>query len=315
MQQPPVPRTGWSCYDYPRMAGLPTAGSRFDWDAPEIAAAVRAALEEDIGAGDLTTRATVPASARARARLVARQELILAGLPLFERVFRQLDPRIVCADRFAEGAPIPAGAIVAQLDGSARAILTGERTALNFLAHLSGVATLTARYAAALAGARSALRDTRKTTPLFRRLEKYAVRAGGGTNHRFGLSDAVLIKENHIAAAGGVAEAIARARDAAREPRLAVEVEVRSEAELRQALAAGPDEVLLDNLSPAEAARLVEIARRERPGCLVELSGGVTLANLAAYAAAGADFISVGALTHSAPAADFSLLVDWAGVE
>ena len=151
--------------------------------------------------------------------------------------------------------------------------------------------------------------------PLFRRLEKYAVRAGGGTNHRFGLSDGVLIKENHIAAAGGVAEAMRRAREAALERGIAVEIEVRNEDELRQALAAGPDEVLLDNLSPAEASRMVAIVRRERPGCRVELSGGVTLENLAAYARAGADFISVGALTHSAPAADFSLLVECARVE
>jgi nicotinate-nucleotide pyrophosphorylase (carboxylating) len=292
-----------------------TNGIAFDWQAPEIDALARAALAEDVGTGDITTMATVAEAARARARLIARQELILAGLPVFERVFRQLDPGIRGTAHFAEGARVPSGATVAELEGGARAILTGERTALNFLAHLSGVATLAARYAALLAGSRTQLRDTRKTTPLFRRLEKYAVRAGGGTNHRFGLSDGVLIKENHIAAAGGVAEAMRRARDAALERGIAVEIEVRNEDELRQALAAAPDEVLLDNLSPAEASRMVAIVRRERPGCRVELSGGVTLENLAAYARAGADFISVGALTHSAPAADFSLLVEWARVE
>jgi nicotinate-nucleotide pyrophosphorylase (carboxylating) len=287
----------------------------FDWDAPEIDALVRGALEEDIGTGDVTTTATVAESARARARLVARQEMVLAGLPLFERVFHRLDPEIAFTAHFAEGARVPSGATVAQLDGRARAILTGERTALNFLAHLSGVATLASRYAERLVGTATQLRDTRKTTPLFRRLEKYAVRTGGGTNHRFGLSDAVLIKENHIAAAGGIAQAVRRAREAAAKGGLRVEVEVRNEAELREALAAGPDEVLLDNLSPAEAGRMVAIVRRERPDCRVELSGGVTLDNLGAYGAAGADFISVGALTHSAPAVDFSLLVEWAHVE
>ncbi|MDE3136368.1 MAG: carboxylating nicotinate-nucleotide diphosphorylase [Acidobacteriota bacterium] len=290
-------------------------GEEFDWDAPEIASLVRAAIAEDVGTGDVTTTATVAETARARARLIAKQELILAGLPLFERVFRQIDPAIRCAAHFAEGARVASGATVAEINGSARAILTGERTALNFLAHLSGVATLAARYAEKLRGTPTQLRDTRKTTPLFRRLEKYAVRAGGGTNHRFGLADGVLIKENHIAAAGGIAQAVSRAREVAAKRGLAVEIEVRNEDELRQALIAGPDEVLLDNLSPAEAARMVAIVRGERPGCRVELSGGVTLENVAAYARAGADFISVGALTHSAPAADFSLLVEWARVE
>lgn len=296
------------------MAQKTTKGT-FDWDTPEIGSLVRAALDEDVGTGDVTTAATVDESARARARLVAKQEMILAGLPLFERVFRRLDPAVTCAAHFAEGARVPSGAAVAELEGTARAILTGERTALNFLAHLSGVATLAARYAEELAGSATQLRDTRKTTPLLRRLEKYAVRAGGGTNHRFGLWDAVLIKENHIAAAGGIAKAVRQAREAAAAGRLAVEIEVRNEEELHQALAAGPDEVLLDNLSPAEAARLTAIVRRERPGCRVELSGGMTLENLSEYAQAGADFISVGALTHSAPAADFSLLVEWARVE
>ena len=297
------------------MAQQSTKSTAFNWDAPEIESLVRAALDEDIGTGDITTTATVAESASASARLVAKQELILAGLPLFELVFRQLDSTIACTAHFADGSRVPPGATVAELEGRARAILTGERTALNFLAHLSGVATLAARHAEKLAGTATQLRDTRKTTPLFRRLEKYAVRTGGGTNHRFGLSDGVLIKENHIAAAGGIAQAMRRAREAAAARGLAVEIEVRNEDELRQALAAGPDEVLLDNLSPAEAARMVAIVRRERPACRVELSGGVTLENLPAYAQAGADFISVGALTHSAPAADFSLLVEWAGVE
>ena len=292
-----------------------TRGMGFDWDAPEIERLVRAAIEEDVGAGDVTTAATVDESARARAHLVAKQDLILAGLPLFERVFRALDTEMRVTTHFAEGSRVPRGATVAEIEGRARAILTGERTALNFLAHLSGVARLTARYVERLASTSTKLRDTRKTTPLLRRLEKYAVRAGGGTNHRFGLSDGVLIKENHIAAAGGIAQAVGRARKAAAARGLAIEIEVRDEDELRQALAAGPDEVLLDNFAPAEAARMVAIVRRERPACRVELSGGVTLENAAAYARAGADFVSAGALTHSAPAADLSLLVVWTGVD
>jgi nicotinate-nucleotide pyrophosphorylase (carboxylating) len=287
----------------------------FDWDSPELHALVHAALEEDIGSGDITTAATVEREVRAGARIVAKQDLILAGLPLAEKVFLQLDPSLRFRRTYPEGSRVPSGAVVAEIAGEARAILTAERTALNFLAHLTGVATLTGRFVDALAGSATRLRDTRKTTPLLRCLEKYAVRVGGGTNHRFGLSDAILIKENHIAAAGGVGQAVRRAREAAAGRGLTVEVEVRSEVELADALAAGPDEVLLDNLSPAEAARLVSIARRERPACRIELSGGMTLANLPEYARAGADFLSAGTLTHSAPAADFSLLVEWAGVE
>lgn len=282
----------------------------FDWDAGEVRELIRAALAEDLGSGDVTSEATVAAGARTRGRLLARQPLILAGLPLFERVFLQLDPEISFEGHLPEGASVPGGATVAEMEGNARAILTAERTALNFLAHLSGVATLAGRYVAALAGSRTRLRDTRKTTPLLRGLEKYAVRAAGGTNHRFGLSDGILIKENHIAAAGDVGEAIRRARQAGVTRGLAVEVEVRDEGELREAIGAGPDEILLDNFSPRDAARMVAIARRERPQCRLELSGGITLDTLAEYMRAGADFVSVGAITHSAPAADFSLLVE-----
>lgn len=286
----------------------------FDWEAVAVRELVRGALAEDIGSGDVTTTSTVGANLRVRARLVAKQELILAGLPLFELVFRRLDPQITFTRRFREGAVVPSGAMVTELEGWARAILTGERTALNFLAHLSGVATAAGRYVRELAGTNTRLRDTRKTTPLLRALEKYAVRTAGGSNHRFGLADGILIKENHVAAAGGLAEAIRRARQAGAERGLAVEVEVRNERELREALEAGPDEILLDNFSLEEASEMVAIARRERPGCRLELSGGITLENLGGYARAGADFISVGAITHSAPAADFSLLVERAEV-
>jgi nicotinate-nucleotide pyrophosphorylase (carboxylating) len=295
-----------------------------NWDAPEIAALIRAALEEDIGTGDITCAAIVPADTRASAQIIAKHELVLAGLPLAERVFRLLDAGVRFEAKHTEGAVLPGGDIVARIEGRAAAILTAERTALNFLAHLSGIATLTRRFVEAIAGTKARLRDTRKTTPLLRRLEKYAVAAGGGCNHRLGLYDALLVKENHIAVAGGVAEAIRRARQstAGRETTAyesfrptPVQIEVRNEAELREALAARAESVLLDNFAPVEAARLIEIARREHPECVIEVSGGVKLSNVRAYAEAGADFISVGALTHSAVAADLSLLVEPRRVE
>jgi len=302
-----------------------------NWDAAEIQFFVQAALDEDIGAGDLTARAIVPAGAQARARILARRPLVLAGLPLAERVFRALDPAARVEPHVSEGGQAAANSVVAHVDCAACALLTGERTALNLLSHLSGVATLTRVFVQAVTDTNTKIRDTRKTLPLLRRLEKYAVRMGGGENHRMGLYDAMLIKENHIAAAGGVREALRRARaflprrggppemtayesfsapaPAWDEP-VPIQIEVRNEAELREALAAGADSVLLDNTTPPEASRLVALARATRPGCTVELSGGVTLENVCEYAAAGADFIAVGALTHSAPAADLSLLVE-----
>ncbi len=303
-----------------------------DWESAEIAFFIQAALDEDIGAGDLTARAIVPADARARAQILARRELIVAGLPLAERVFRALDPAARIDAKVAEGDEAAANAVLARVECGARALLTGERTALNLLCHLSGVATLTREFVRAVAGTKTKIRDTRKTLPLLRRLEKYAVRMGGGENHRMGLYDAMLIKENHIAAAGSVREALRRARaflpcpdghpettayESFAPPRAAqwdeavpIQIEVRNEAELREALDAGADSLLLDNTTPAEAARLVALARGLRAGCVLELSGGVTLENVRAYAAAGADYMAVGALTHSAPSADLSLLVE-----
>ncbi len=187
------------------------AKPEMNWDAPEIAALVRAALHEDIGAGDATAQALVPPTATARARIIAKQEVIVAGLPLAAQVFRALDAAIAFTARQHEGAALRKGDLLAEISGSAAAILSGERTALNFLAHLCGIATQTRRFVEALAGTRTRIRDTRKTTPLLRALEKYAVRTGGGTNHRFGLYDAILIKENHIAMAGGVKPAMDRA--------------------------------------------------------------------------------------------------------
>lgn len=300
-----------------------TSNTTFNWDSPEVAALVRAALNEDIGRGDLTAQATVPADRRAEARILAKQHSIVAGLPLAERIFRQLDANIDFRAELTEGEEARAGATLVYISGNARAIVTAERTALNFLTHLCGVATLTRQFVDAIAGTRARIRDTRKTLPLLRALEKYAVRMGGGSNHRFGLYDAILIKENHIAACGSVSEAVRRARERAdaampqmtayesfQPPqKIEVQVEVRNEHELREALRAGAESVLLDNLSPEEARALVRIARSEGR-CLIEVSGGVTLANVRAFAEAGPDYIAVGAITHSAPAADLSLLIE-----
>ncbi len=310
-----------------------------DWDSPELKACIMSALEEDLGRGDLTSESIVPAEAQATARIVARQTLVIAGLPLAQRVFQARSDKLQFKTFYAEGEQAPRDALLARITGPARAILSAERTALNFLAHLSGIATLTRRYCEAIAGTSAAIRDTRKTTPMLRALDKYAVRAGGGRNHRFGLFDAILIKENHIALAGSVAEALRRVTEAQcaglgdnspemlayesfRAPRsagaaseIAVQVEVRNEPALREALAAGAQTVLLDNTPPVEAARLIAIARSMNQGCTIEISGGVNLSNVRAYAEAGADYISVGAITHSAPAADLSLLVDLSSVE
>src|SRR5208282_1699874 len=226
-----------------------------NWDAAEIAIFLQSALDEDIGAGDLTARAIVPGEARARAKILARRALVLAGLPLAERIFRALDPTTRIESHFAEGSEAPAGAVLAHIECGARALLTAERTALNLLSHLSGVATLTREFVRAVAGTNARIRDTRKTLPLLRKLEKYAVRMGGGENHRMGLYDAMLIKENHIAAAGSVHEALRRARAFLPAPggqpettayeafapppappwdeAVPIQIEVRSEAELR----------------------------------------------------------------------------------
>jgi nicotinate-nucleotide pyrophosphorylase (carboxylating) len=258
--------------------------------------------------------------------------LVCAGLPLAERVLRELDPAMKIEFVATDGDTVEQPRDLMRCWGHARAILTGERTALNFLAHLSGIATLTRRFVEKLAGTRMKIRDTRKTTPGLRMLEKYAVRAGGGTNHRFGLYDAMLLKENHIAVAGGVRAALDKAHAYASSqtvmqemsayeavgppPRgkgassLPIQIEIRNDQELREALGAGAEAILLDNMSPEEAKRCVELARSLRANCVVEISGGITLENARAYAETGADFLSSGALTHSAPAANLSLLVD-----
>jgi nicotinate-nucleotide pyrophosphorylase (carboxylating) len=270
---------------------------------------VARALEEDVGPGDLTTEAIVPADARARGVFLAKSDCVMAGLDVVSEVFRQVAerasaPRPVTMARKLDGDSCRAGDAVFEATGLAAVLLTAERTALNFLQRLSGVATLTRRFVDASAG-RIIVLDTRKTTPGLRALEKYAVRAGGARNHRAGLFDAVLIKDNHVRLAGGVAAAVERMRRG--RPDLPVEIEAQSLAEVDAALAAGADTVLLDNLSTADVR---EAVRRARGRARTEISGGVTLDRVAELAATGADFVSVGALTHSAPAVDISFEVE-----
>ena len=263
------------------------------------------ALAEDVGAGDLTTTATVPEDALARARIEQRAAGAVAGLGVAGKVFERVDHRLRWHPRVVEGA-WREGGLVAEVAGPARAILTGERVALNFLGRLSGIATLTARFVQAVEGTGVRILDTRKTTPGLRALEKEAVVAAGGVSHRFGLDDAILVKENHSALAGGVGEAARRALAAA--PRgVKVEVECSTLEELDDALGAGAEHVLLDNMGLEE---LEQAVARARGRATLEASGGVSLETVRAIAETGVDFISVGALTHSAPALDFSLLLE-----
>ena len=260
------------------------------------------ALAEDVGPGDVTTDALVAPGARALARIVQKQPGAVAGLGVAEAVFRRVDPELRWEAHVAEG-EWRDGGLVAEVAGAAASILRGERVALNFLGRLSGVATLTARFVRAVEGTGAVVLDTRKTTPGMRALEKEAVKAGGGANHRFGLYDAVLVKENHIAAAGGVAEATRRALAAA-DGGMRVEIECASLDEVDEALAAGATALLLDNFTTEE---LAEAVARVGGRASLEASGGVTLDNVRSVAQTGVDFISVGALTHSAPALDLSL--------
>jgi nicotinate-nucleotide pyrophosphorylase (carboxylating) len=263
------------------------------------------ALAEDLGEGDLTSLAVVPEAAIARARIEQKAPGVLAGLAVAEAVFRRVDPALRWHPRAPEG-EWREGGLVAEVAGSGRSILAGERTALNFLGRLSGIATLTARYAGAVEGTGASILDTRKTTPGLRALEKQAVLTGGGHNHRFGLFDALLVKENHARLAGGVGEATARALREAPEG-VSVEVECATLDEVRAALDAGVARLLLDNMSPDELREAVALTAGRAE---VEASGGITLENVRAVAETGVDFISVGALTHSAPALDLSLLVE-----
>ncbi len=262
--------------------------------------AVRRALAEDLGWGDVTTEATVDASLRARGIILAKCDCVIAGLDIAAEAFSQLDPAVAFTKHVDDGQRCSSGTTVATVRGSAAAMLTAERTALNFLQRLSGIASVTRRYVDAAAGGITVL-DTRKTTPTLRVLEKYAVRAGGATNHRSGLDDGILIKDNHIRLGGGIAEVVRKMKDARLE--MPIEIEAQNLEQVDQAVAAGVDIILIDNL-PLEEIRVAvrKIAGRAK----VELSGGITLERIAELARTGADYVSVGALTHSAPAVDLS---------
>ena len=273
-------------------------------DVRVIDAVVRAALAEDLGAvGDITSEAVVPAGAVVEAVIAAREAGVIAGMPVAARVFAAVNPAIVFEPRCRDGDAVPAGAPLADVRGSARDVLAAERTALNLLGHMSGIATKTARFVEAVAGTDAKILDTRKTTPGLRALEKYAVRAGGGRNHRMGLHDAVLIKDNHVEVAGGVGAAVRGARTRVGRDVL-VEVEVDTPDQLREAVAAGPDAILLDNM---DVETLREAVRMVGGRVLLEASGGMDEEGARQAAEAGVDFVSVGALTHSAPQLNVAL--------
>jgi len=261
---------------------------------------VRRALAEDLGWGDVTTDAIVPGELRARGVIICKSDCVIAGLDVAAETFSQLDPGCVFDRRCKDGDLCRSGNVVAEVRGQAASMLTAERTALNFLQRLSGIATVTRRFVDATGGAITIL-DTRKTTPTLRALEKYAVRAGAGTNHRAGLDDGILIKDNHIRLAGGVREALRRMKDA--DVEMPIEIEAQSLDEVNEALDAGAEIILLDNLT---IDQIREAVSRIRGRAKIELSGGVTLDRLPELAKTGADYVSVGALTHSAPAADLS---------
>ncbi len=269
---------------------------------------IGAFLNEDIGRGDITTQATVMRSQSAKGRFIAKEAMVVAGLEAAEAVFSTLDSQQQIEAFVSDGDEVEAGKVIARTTGFADVLLAGERLALNLMQRLSGIATHTRRFVEAVEGTNAQIVDTRKTTPGLRMLEKYAVATGGARNHRFGLDDGVLIKDNHIALAGGVATAVERARKAVGHLHK-VEVEVSRERDLRDAVEAGADILLLDNQTPEETRRLVEIARSLKPDVLLESSGGITLENVREYALAGVDLISVGALTHSARAVDISFKI------
>ena len=269
---------------------------------------IKQALAEDGATYDITTLSTVPEHEQAAAKMIARQPGVIFGLAVAEAVFRQLDERVTLDPVVLDGAAVKADQVITYVHGPARAILSGERVALNFLGHLSGIATITARCVQVVEGTRTRIIDTRKTTPGLRGLEKDAVLAGGGHNHRFNLSDGVLIKDNHIKAAGGIEQAVTAARRAAQHL-LKIEVECEILSEVQAALQAGADVILLDNMPVEMMSRCVALIRRESPRVLIEASGniGTNPERLAAVAATGVDFISLGTLTHSAPNFDVSL--------
>jgi nicotinate-nucleotide pyrophosphorylase (carboxylating) len=269
---------------------------------------IGAFLSEDLGRGDITTQATVTRNSRARGRFLAKEPMVVAGLEAAEAVFSTLDSQQQIEAFASDGEEVEAGKVIARTSGFADVLLAGERVALNLLQRLSGIATLTRKYVRAIEGTHAQIIDTRKTTPGLRMLEKYAVLSGGARNHRFGLDDGVLIKDNHIALAGGIKAAVERARESIGHLHK-IEIEVSAEKDLREAIKSGADILLLDNLSPEETARMVGVARELQPHIALESSGGITLENVRAYAEAGVDLISIGALTHSARAMDISFKI------
>jgi nicotinate-nucleotide pyrophosphorylase (carboxylating) len=277
-------------------------------DDAALFAQIGAFLAEDLGRGDITTQSTVARNARARGRFLAKEPMVIAGLEAAEAVFSTLDAQQQLEAFVSDGEEIEAGKVVARTSGFADVLLAGERVALNLLQRLSGIATQTRRFVRAIEGTDAQIVDTRKTTPGLRMLEKYAVVAGGGRNHRFGLDDGVLIKDNHIALAGGVAAAVKSARQSVGHLHK-VEVEVSTDRDLREAIENGADIILLDNQTPEATARLVQLARELKPEVTLESSGGITIDNVRDYALAGVDLISIGALTHSARAVDISFKI------
>jgi nicotinate-nucleotide pyrophosphorylase (carboxylating) len=272
--------------------------------SPVIERLLRNALEEDIGFGDITTAATVPAGTTARAELVAKEDFVLAGIDVVRQVFALVDPQVAFEKLIADGQAVKRGEVIAWLKGDAASLLQGERVALNLLQRLSGVATLTAHFVSEVAGTGATIVDTRKTTPGLRVLEKYAVRVGGGGNHRMALYDGVLIKENHVVAAGGIAAAVSRAK--VRAPHtIKIEVEVRDLDEVAEALAAGADILLLDNMDLGQLRDAIALIGDR---AVTEASGGVNLGTVRAIAETGVKLISVGALTHSCRSVDISML-------
>ncbi len=290
-----------------------------DWKSHRVDTLLEQALVEDKAAGDATTNLTIDPDLRATASILAREELVVAGLgavPRFLEIFARLDPRPQAHTRFEvvshpeifDGVRVHPGQVLAVVRHNARVLLSTERVILNLLQHLSGIATLTRRYADAIQGTHARVLDTRKTVPGLRALEKYAVLCGGGTNHRIDLASGILIKNNHITLGGGLKKVLARALEA-RKPGQRVQIEVRTMQELEDALAGGAEALLLDNMTPAQAKQAVERIKKEGRWIPTEASGGIVLENIRAYAETGVDFISVGALTHSANAADISMTI------
>ena len=273
------------------------------FDHPAVARLIATALEEDLGRGDVTTLATIPPDRTAQGKITAKADLTIAGLPLVGQILKVVDPAAGVRVLVAEGSAVKKGEVVVELWGNAVALLSAERTILNFLQHLSGVATLTRRFVAAVAGTACKIIDTRKTLPGFRLLDKYAVTQGGGTNHRLGLDDGVLIKDNHIAVCGGVGAAVRQARGRA-SALLRIEVECTTLAEVQEALDARADIILLDNMATSQISEAVRLVSGR---ALLEASGNMSLERVWEVAETGVDFISVGALTHSAPAVDLSM--------